>query len=84
MAHYYFDVLNGNGLTTDEEGQDYATLEQARLQALESIRSIVSEEAAAGVVDLSGEVRVRTEREQQFTIAFADAVKVILPRSNDR
>jgi hypothetical protein len=84
MTHYYFDVLNGNGLTSDEEGQDYATPEEARVQALESIRSIVSEEAADGLIDLRGEVRVRTDEEQQFTVSFADAIELLLPRSSER
>jgi hypothetical protein len=80
MAHYYFDVLNGTGLTIDDEGQDFAGDRDARAQAIESIRSIVSEEARHGQINLNGVVSVRDEnRDLMFTVQFDDAIELILP-----
>ncbi len=77
---YHFDVHNGIGFTRDEEGQDAADVPAARRIAIESVRSIVREEASKGVLDLRGKIDVRGEEaDTLFTIAFIDAFELLLP-----
>lgn len=57
MARYYFHIYNGHGETRDHEGVEIAEAD-ARGMAVDSIRSIVSEEARDGLIDLRGHIDV--------------------------
>ncbi|TKD51558.1 DUF6894 family protein [Sphingomonas baiyangensis] len=77
---YWFNVRNGNGFTPDEEGQLACDASAARRIAIESIRSIICEEALLGKLDLSGEIDVWCDNEDvAFTVAFIDAFDLRLP-----
>lgn len=77
---YHFDVHNGIGFTRDEEGQLAKDDAAARRIAIESVRSIVCEEALKGVLDLRGKIDVRREQaDTLFTTAFIDAFELLLP-----
>jgi hypothetical protein len=80
MPHYFFQVCNGQGLTPDEEGVDLQDEAAARMMAMDSIRSIISEEARKGIIDLDGYIDVKNEGAQTLTrIAFAEAFSLRLP-----
>lgn len=80
MPHYYFHVQNGNGLTRDEEGVDLEDEAAARAMALDSIRSMVAEEARKGVLDLDGFIDVLDDSATRLTrIGFREAFAVRLP-----
>jgi hypothetical protein len=51
MARYYFHIYNGHGETRDHEGVEIGEAD-AHGMAVDSIRSIVSEEAREGLIDL--------------------------------
>ena len=42
MARYYFHLKQANELVTDEEGQEWPTLEKARAIAVEAARELVA------------------------------------------
>ncbi len=71
---------NGIGFTRDEEGQNAADVPAARRIAIESVRSIVREEASKGILDLRGKVDVRGEEaDTLFSVAFIEAFELLLP-----
>jgi hypothetical protein len=78
MAHYHFHVLNGLGLTADDEGRELADLDAARREAIKGVRSIISEEAKEGRVDLRGRIDVADPSGRVLlTVAFTEAVEVV-------
>ena len=48
MPLYYFHIQEPNGIVTDEEGQEFADIQAAALNALESVRDIVGESVRMG------------------------------------
>lgn len=82
MPQYFFDVCNSQGLTPDEEGIDLADQAAAQRMAMDSIRSIVAEEARKGVLDLDGYIDVRDRSAQRLLrIAFPEAFSLRMPVS---
>lgn len=80
MPHYYFHVQNGHGLTRDDEGVDLADEGAARAMAVDSIRSMVAEDARKGMLDLDGFIDVLDENATPLTrIGFAEAFSLRLP-----
>jgi hypothetical protein len=80
MPRYFFHVCNGQGLTPDEEGIDLQDEAAARRMAMDSIRSIISEEARKGVLDLDGYIDVKDSSAEMLTrIAFPEAFTMRMP-----
>lgn len=78
MAHYFLHVRNGIGFTRDEEGEDFADLAAARARAAESVRSIVSEEAKTGRIDLRGEIEIVDSSDAiALVFSFGEAMEVL-------
>lgn len=74
---YFFHVLNGNGFTRDEEGQEFPDLDAARRCGLVGIRSVLGEELMRGIVDLTGRLDICDENDGVLlSIPFAEAVHV--------
>lgn len=82
MPHYFFQVCNGQGMTSDEEGIDLQDEAAARSMAMDSIRSIVAEEARKGVIDLDGYIEIENAECEVLTrIAFPEAFALRLSGS---
>lgn len=80
MARYYFHVYNGEGVTRDDEGVEFEEQMAAQGMAVDSIRSIVAEEARGGVIDLTGHIDVADQRgDILFTAEFSRAFNLRLP-----
>lgn len=80
MPRYYFDVSNGQGYTPDEEGVDLQDQAAAVHMAMDSIRSIISEEARKGVIDLDGYIEVRDGTAEALAhISFPEAFTMRFP-----
>lgn len=74
MPHYFFHIRNGNGLTPDDEGRELVDANTARQEALRAIRSIISEEARDGRLDLRGVIDVAVDGgEPLFSVPFDEA-----------
>lgn len=77
MPRYYFHVVNGDGRTPDEEGMDHASDAEARAHAILGIRSILSEEAKNGQLDLTGRIEVTDgDGVIQFEVPYRMALQV--------
>jgi hypothetical protein len=84
MPQYFFDVSNGQGFTTDEEGVELQDQAAAVHMAMDSIRSIIAEEARKGVLDLDGYVEVRDAGADALTrIAFPEAFALRFPPADN-
>lgn len=82
MPRFHLHVYNGTGLSPDDEGTDFPDEAAARVLALNSIRSIVAEEAVEGLIDLTGRIEIRDPQDDLLdTVWFVDAFDV---RTSDR
>ncbi|MGN6357616.1 MAG: DUF6894 family protein [Novosphingobium sp.] len=80
MPRFYFDVSNGRGFASDEEGVDLQDQAAALRMAMDSIRSILAEEVRKGVIDLDGYIEVRDDSAQALArIEFTEAFTLRLP-----
>ena len=80
MPHYHLNIYNGHGDTPDAEGHDYADQAAARDQAIAGIRSMLSEEALTGAIDLCGRIEIVTDDGAIIAIIpFTDAVAIRSP-----
>jgi hypothetical protein len=76
MPRYFFEVTNRNGVMRDSEGQVFQDREGARRQAIETVRSIVSDEVKRGFIDLRGRIQVSSSAGKVLTLPFTEAVEV--------
>ena len=77
MPRFFFHLREESGLIPDEEGREFPTLAEARLHALEGIRSIMSDEVKAGRIDLSGQLEIADDRGTALlTLSFDEAVEI--------
>ena len=75
MPRFFFNIHNGNGLTEDEEGREFADAGAAREEAVKGVRSIIAEEAKEGRVDLRGRIEVTDEAGGAvLAVPFRDAL----------
>ena len=79
MPHYYFHVANSMGFVRDEEGRELESIEAAREEGLNDIRSILSEEVRGGRLDLRGHISIADENGDVLkTLPFGEAVELKL------
>ena len=78
MARYHFNIRNGHGYTADDEGQDLASDDEARLYAITGARSLLSAEVLEGMLDLNGQIEVTDGGNAPImAVRFAEAVNVL-------
>jgi hypothetical protein len=81
MPRFFFHVHNGNGETPDYEGLDLSDQSAARRTALDSVRSMVAEEARQGLLDLTGCIEVKDESGNMLlTVGFIEAFELRVPK----
>lgn len=84
MPRFFFDVFNGHGDTPDEVGSDLENQTAALRLALDSVRSMVAEDARRGLIDLNGRIEVKdTAANVLLTVNFADAFELHMPKPRD-
>lgn len=80
MPRFFFFVYNGHGETPDETGTDLRDKAAARQLALDSVRSMVAEEARSGVIDLTGHIEVKDQAGQLLlTVDYVEAFNLNIP-----
>lgn len=79
MARFYLHMRNGDGFIEDAEGQDLPDLAAARLQAIEGVRSVLSEEARHGELDMCGSIEIADgDGNILMVLPFSEAVHLRL------
>lgn len=80
MPRFFFHMYNGHGDTPDEVGSDLEDQAAARRLAIDSVRSMISEDARRGTIDLKGRIDVMDGADNVLvTVEFAEAFEVRLP-----
>lgn len=80
MPRFFFHIYNGHGDTPDEIGAELDSQAEARRLALDSIRSMVAEDARRGAIDLNGRIDVQDQANNLLvSIDFTEAFKLRLP-----
>jgi hypothetical protein len=76
MPRFYFNVIAQDGKRRDFEGSDLADLEQARLEALDDARALMSDAIRLGQDISSRRVEICNEAgDILLKVPFADAIK---------
>lgn len=77
MSRYFLHIDNGGGFSEDLEGQELPDLEAARAAAIDGVRSLLSEEARQGQLDLSGRIKIaNAEGNILLVVPFSEAVEL--------
>jgi hypothetical protein len=80
MPRFFLHIHNRIGFAPDEEGYDLADLAAAVEQAKEGIRSILSDEAKTGRLDLNGRIEIADETGTvRQSLPFSEAFEVVMP-----
>jgi hypothetical protein len=78
MQRYHFDIINGTGLVTDDEGRMLDGPDEAREEGIKGIRSIIAEDALQGRIDLAGRLEIRDAAgDMVMVISFEEAVALV-------
>jgi hypothetical protein len=77
MTRFYLHINNGGGYSEDTEGQELDDLDAARAAAIEGVRSLLSEEARQGQLDLSGRIEIADgDGNILLIVPFSEAVEL--------
>lgn len=77
MPHYFFDLLNGLGLTPDEHGAVLPDESAARERAIQEARAIMAHEVLKGHIDLGGRLIVRSKPgDVVLEVGFDEALQI--------
>lgn len=77
MPRYYFHVHNSFGIAADDEGEDVATIAEARSIAIHAARTILTEELRKGHLDFRGHIVIADAAGNICTkVAYGDAVEL--------
>jgi hypothetical protein len=79
MTRYHLNIRNGVGHIPDEDGRDLPDLETARLEAFDGIRSMVSEEARRGFVDLTGQIEITDDEGKLLDVVGYEQAVILTP-----
>jgi hypothetical protein len=76
MPTYFFDLIKGNELVEDDQGEDFADIEAAKLEGLASARELLADAAKKGILATSPVYLIRNAAGDILaTIPFKDALK---------
>jgi hypothetical protein len=73
---YYFDLQKGDEIVEDDQGQDLADIEAAKLEGLASARELIADAAKKGILATRPVYRIRNESGDILaTIPFKDTLE---------
>jgi hypothetical protein len=77
MPRFFLHVCNGDGLTQDDTGSEFANAQAARDEAIRSARSIMADEVQGGQLNLDSFIDVEDEDHHRlFRVEFTDALEI--------
>lgn len=86
MPRYYFHVEDHTGRTSDDAGQVLTNDKAAYQCAVDNIRSIISDEARQGILEMDGHIDVcrggKHVRRVTFGEAFEDVAETLADNDN--
>ncbi len=77
MSRYYLHIRCESEFIEDDEGAEFVNLEDARLEAVRSIRSLASGDIQDGFLDMDQRIEIMgSDGGQLATVSFSDAITV--------
>jgi hypothetical protein len=81
MKRYFFHTRQSGQMVRDEEGDEFADVEEARKSAISSVRELVAARIKSGLMVSDEQMEVCDEAHVlQFTVTFHDVVQRQLKR----
>jgi len=81
MTRYFFHILRNDETVLDEEGDEFASLDDARVSAVNAIRELVAAKIKRGLMILNEHMEVRDEADAlQLVISFHEVIEGQLKR----
>ncbi|MBY3389507.1 DUF6894 family protein [Rhizobium laguerreae] len=78
MPRYYFNIIAGDGIREDLEGTELPSLEDARLEAIEDARALMSDAILLGQDISSRRLEICNEAgDVLLTVLFKNAIKPV-------
>ncbi len=78
MPLFYFNIIAGDGIREDLEGTELPSLENARLEAIEDARTLMSDAILLGQDISSRRLEICNEAgDVLLTLPFKDAIKPV-------
>ena len=78
VQRFYLHVHNHDGDAVDDEGQEFADLDGARLAAIAGIRSLLCSELTEGRLDLRATIEIDDEHGSRvLSVPYAEALCII-------
>ena len=85
MPRFFLNIVNRIGSAVDEEGSDLDDVAAAVDQAKDGIRSIISDEARTGRIDLDGRIEIADSAGAiRQVVPFSDAFEIVPPADRAR
>ena len=76
MPTYFLDLINGDELVEDDQGEDFADIEAAKLEGLASARELLADAAKKGILATSPVYLIRNAAGDILAkVPFKDALK---------
>lgn len=77
MPRFHLHIVNGDGYTPDEEGQELPSLAVARHEAIKGARSLMSAEVLEGALDLRSRIEISEAGGRILEVVrFSDAIVI--------
>jgi hypothetical protein len=81
MTRYFFHIRRNGEIVLDEEGDEFASLDDARISAVNAIRELVAAKIKRGLMILNEHMEVRDEADAlQLVISFHEVIEGQLKR----
>ncbi|CDZ33893.1 Hypothetical protein NGAL_HAMBI1145_20330 [Neorhizobium galegae bv. officinalis] len=81
MTRYFFHIRRNGETVLDEEGGEFASLDDARISAVNAVRELVAAKIKRGLMILNDHMEVRDEADAlQLVISFHEVIEGQLKR----
>jgi hypothetical protein len=81
MTRYFFHIRRNDETVLDEEGDEFASLDDARVSAVNAIRELVAAKIKRGLMILNEHMEVRDESDAlHLVISFHEVIEGQLKR----
>ena len=81
MTRYFFHIRRNGETVLDEEGGEFASLDDARISAVNAVRELVAAKIKRGLMILNEHMEVRDEADAlQLVISFHEVIEGQLKR----
>lgn len=78
MPLFFLHQCQGSTYIRDDEGAEFVSLSEAKLEAIVAVRELMSETVLKGVLDLTAVFEIEGPDGQRSEVRFSEAIQVTL------